>query len=262
MVRRHLLSAVGDLNYGDLGTTNATPTKNYSPFLWQPDDYYNNHKYHVYIYAGTNIGVDKRVTDWVLTDLLVTVHSAYSTACDATSKAEMHRIFTEVEMRSAINLSIEHLAGKYLVDLKDELTITLSADTYEYALPTSFLYLTKVTTEKVADGGVFESKDVIDPRDWSIIKAYPAQLKLDERVYKITVGKDLRLEGHGAQPLVTADTDTIFIPPDWLVQKAITFLPGEKIKSYGLQDTLRVALLGSVREPHAWPSPHARRVVE
>ena len=261
-IRHYLASSVGDLIAGNAGTTGATTTKIYAPFLWQANDYYNNNFYEVYVYAGTNIGVTKRVTDWDLSTFLLTVHSAYSVACDATSYIELHRIFTTDEYNKAINLAIEALAGKYLVDIIDDTTITLVADTYEYALPTSMLYLYRVTTEDKVAGDIFYEKDEIDPRDWSIMKSYPPQLKLRYGYYSITAGKDLRLEGQGTQPTVSADTDIIYLPPDWLVQKAITFLPQNRIQSNNLDATYRNALLLSAKEPRNWANPRSQRVVE
>ena len=242
--------------------TGATPTKIYAPFLYQPNDFYNDGKYHVYVYAGTNIGVEKRVTDWDLGTFLLTVHSAYAAACDATSYIELHHIFTEDEYRKAINLAIESLAGKYLVDIKDETTITLVADTYEYALPLSMLYLERVITEKAAAGGVFDASDEIDPRDYYIIKSYPPKLKLHENHYSIIAGKDLRLEGQGTQPTVDDDADVIFLPPDWLVAKAITFLPQNKIQIGGLDEVYRRALVISAREPRVFANPKSMRIIE
>ncbi len=262
VIRHYLSASVGDLIYGQCGTTDATTQKIHAPFLWQANDYYNNHKYEAYVYSGTNIGETRRATDWVLSTFLLTVHSVYDAACDATSYVELHRIFTEDDYRKAINLAIEALAGKYLVDVIDDTTITLVADTYEYLLPTNMLYLTKVTTEDEVDGDIFYDKDAIDSRDWGIIKAYPPYLKLRYGYYSITADKDLRLEGQGTQPIVDEDTDTIYIPPDWLVQKAITFLPQNKIQSNNLDATYRQALVLSAREPRNWPDPRAQRIIE
>ena len=261
VIRQYLSSAVGDLLYGVCGTTGATTTKIYASFLSKADNFYSDNYYEVYVYAGTNIGVTKRVTGWDLATYLLTVHSAYSAACDATSYIELHHIFTENELRKAINLAIESIAGNYLVEIKDE-SIVLVADTYEYALPLSMLYLHRVITEKTADGGVFDADDEIDPRSYTIIKSYPPKLKLHEDYYSITAGKDLRLEGSGAQPTVDDDTDVIYLPPDWLVQKAITFLPQNKIQSGKLDNTYRQALVISSREPRAWANPKAKRIVE
>ena len=261
VVRQHLLSSVGDLLYGQCGTTGATTSKVYAPFLWQADDYYNNHKYHLYVYLGTNIGVDKRVTDWDLSAFLATVHSVYASgnACDATSYIEMHKIFTVDELHSAINQAINRLGDKYLIDFTDATTV-LVANTYEYTLPDKVTHITRITTEDTTDSGTFRNENIIDFRDWSLIS--PRKLKLDENRYSITAGKDLRIEGHKIQATVSADTDVIQIPPDWLVQKAITFLPMNKIQSNALLATYRGALELSAREPRNHPDPQHRRVVE
>jgi len=343
VIRHYLASAVGDLLCGQCGTTGATTGKIYAPFLWMPDDYYQELKYEVYVYAGTNIGVSKRAKDWVLTDLLLEVHSAYDDACDATSYIELHYIFTEDDYRKAINLAIESLAGKYLVDIKDETTVRLTSTTdnldntvytYEYALPLSMLYLHKAIIEHgvsgvkltgevsgtftagetvtgtvsgatgefayqgatyirlrkvsgtfatgedaegasascatltavaggVAGSGYYYNQDEIDPRDYSIIKSYPAKLKIDKR-YQSVANQDLyvRLEGQGTQPIVDDDADIIYLPPDWLIQKAITFLPQNKIQSNELDKVFRRALLVSAKEPRTWPNPRAQRIVE
>jgi len=261
-LRQYLATSVGDNITGQCGTTGATTQKIYAPFLYQANDYYNNHNYEVYVYAGTNIGVTKRATDWVLADLLLTVHSAYVAACDATSYIELHHIFTEDEYRKAINLAIESLARKYFIDLIDDTTITLVADTYEYALPTNFLYLHQIITEDEVDGDEFFESAIIDPRSWSIIKAYPPTLKLDKRYYSVTADKDLRLEGQGAQATVSDDTDVIYLPPDWVVAKAITMLPGNKIESNALTETYRRAVNIAAKEPVALSYPHARKILE
>ena len=258
VLRHYLSNAVGDLLYGNAGTTGATTTKIYAPFLWQADDYYNELKYEAYVYLGTNIGVTKRVTDWVLSTFLATVHSAYDNACDATSYVEFHRIFSEDDYRKAINLAIESL-DDFLID-KIDISTTLIADHYEYTLPVGMDYVHKVTTEETSGEGNFYDIKEIDPRDWSLIS--PRTLKLRKGYYSITAGKDLRIEGQGRQSILTSDTDVCKLPPDWLVQKAITFLPQNKIQSNELDATYRQAIVLSSGEPKAHPNPRGRKVAE
>jgi len=258
-IRHYLAGACDDLIYGQCGTTGADTTHIHVPFLHQRDDYYNDQFYEVYVYAGTNQGITKRVTDWVLSTYLLTVHSAYNVACDATSNIELHRIFTVDDYNKAINLAIESIADNYLIDKIDE-TTTLMADTYEYTLPTTMYFVHKITTENKADSGIYYDGDEVDPRDWNLIS--PRKLKLRYGYYSITAGKDLRLEGQGRQALISSDEGIIELPPDWLVQKAITFLPQNKIQSGGLDATYRNALALSAKEPKRWADPRARRVVE
>ena len=260
VLRKYLSSAVGDLIEGtaDSGTS-ATLV---STMLRQADDYYNNFKYRCYIYAGTNLGEEREVSDWTLTSPAntLTLAPAYTAPIDNTSKYELHRIFTEDEYRKAINLAIEALAdGKYLID-KIDATIVLVADTYEYTLPTDIYYVHKITTEKTAAGGVFDDSDVIDPRDWRLISS--RKLKLHEDYYSPSAGKDLRIEGQGRQDALIVDTSVCYLPVGWVVQKAITLLPLSKIESNKLDAVYNRAMLLSAKEPRNSPHPEARRVVE
>ena len=119
-----------------------------------------------------------------------------------------------------------------------------------------------ISISVTAAGSVWEVEDAIDPRDWSIIPSYAPKLKLHEDYYSITAGKYLRLEGQGTQPIVDDDTDIIYLPPDWLIQKAITFLPQNKIQSNKLDEVYRRALIISAKGPTALPNPWAKRIVE
>ena len=258
-VRHYLANSVGDLSYGQCGTTGASTTKTYAGFLYQADDYYNEHHYEAYVYLGTNKGLTRRVTDWVLSTYLLTVHSAYAAACDATSFVELHRIFTEDELRKAINLAIESIAGQYLID-KVDATVTLIADTYEYTLPSGFEYVHAVTTEDAADTGNFYQSAELDPRDWDIIS--PRTLRLRKGTYSITAGKDLQIEGQGRQATVDDDTDEIELPPDWLIKKAITVLPQGKLQDNALTNTYKQAFMLAANMPANYRNPRARRVVE
>jgi len=259
VIRKYLSSVIGDLIEGTANS--GTTTTLVSTLLRQANDYYNHHKYRCYIYDGTNIGVEREVSDWDLGTHTLTFDPAFPSAINNTSKYELHYIFTEEEYRKAINLAIECQANKYFVEIKDETTV-LVADTYEYALPTSMLGIIHIITEKTKDGGIFDASDEIDRRSWSIIKSYPPKLKLHEDYYSISAGKDLRIEGCGSQPLVDDDTDVIYLPPDWLIQKAITFLPQSKAQRGSLDETYRRALLISAREPISRADPRTRWVIE
>lgn len=122
--------------------------------------------------------------------------------------------------------------------------------------------LTAVASE-TAGGGRWLNKDIIDPRFWDIVKTYPSgtsELRLNKSYYSIDEDLYLRLDGHRRQPEVTADTDVIYLPDDWICWKAITFLPHSKIESAKLDETYRQAVLMSSREPRSYPNPRARRV--
>lgn len=265
VIRQYVSSAVGDLILSTAGTPLSTTLYTDSTLL-KADDYYNNKHYRAYCYNGTAKGQEREVYDWVFANRNLIFTPPFSPTIADGDTFELHHIFTEGDYRRAINLAIEALAGKYLVNIIDDTTIgdgtTMTATLWEYALPTSLLYLTKVTEEHEVGGDEFYNEDVIDSRNWSIIKAFPPMLKLDKRYYTPTAGKTLRLEGQGTQPIVTGDTDVIYLPPDWLVQKAITFLPQNRIQSNDLDATYRQAMILSSVMPRNWPDPRAQRIVE
>ena len=261
VVRQYLSSAVGDLIMGTFAS--GTSTTGVHTMLRKGDDYYNEHHYRGYIFGGTNIGEEREASDWTLTSPAntLTFAPAFTAAIDVTSRYELHYIFTEDEYRRAINMAIQSLPShKYVLDMIDTSTVTLVADIYEYTLPDGMDFIHRIITEDTADSGEFNNDDEIDPRDWELIS--PRKLKLHDTRYSITAGLDLRVEGQGSQATVDDDADDIEIPLDWLVQKAITFLPKGKIMSNKLDSTYNQALLLAAKEPRRWPNPRARRVVE
>jgi len=341
---------MGDLIIGTFAS--GTTTTGVHTMLTKGDDYYNNHGYRCYIYAGTNIGSEREVSDWTLTSPAntLTFSPAFGSAIDNTSAYELHEKFTAGDYLRAINMAIESIAGKYLVDIKDTTTIRLTSITdnlgdtiytYEYSLPTSMLYLYKVTVEEAVSGykltgtvsgtftagetvtggtsgatgelaygvtggtyirvrkvsgsfsvgetatggtsgetcsaitavesesagmGVWYAEDEVDPRDWWIRKAYPSKLVLNES-YISSFDEDLYLllEGQGTQPIVDDDTDTIYLPPDWLIAEAVLHLPYAKI----LSNKLEGVYVKAARDAEYWrqrggnhPHHRARNVVE
>ena len=117
-----------------------------------------------------------------------------------------------------------------------------------------------------AGNGKFPEKNVIDPRDWRILKAYESaispKIKLDENQYKVVADLRLKLEYQGIQDDVTADANTIMLPPDELIPVAATFLPFSKIESNNLTATFNncLKIRDEVRaRPPMHPYPNARK---
>ena len=328
-------------------TTYTVATTDPPQFYAKADDEFNLKWYEVYTYEGINIGVTRLASDWVQSTHVLTVTPAAASAYTTASKIELHRVFYVVELRDAINQAINFYARKYLLDLKDETTISLArtarndnADsyipTYEYALPTDCLYLWRVTTEDGVSGtkltgtvsgaftlgelvtggtsgatgllsygpaggtyirvrevdgtfvvgetaigagaetcsaitavdyetsgdGKFPPENVLDPRDWGILKPYAPELRLLEGHYTVTEDLRLRLEYQGIQDVITADTDTIMLPPDEFVEVAATFLPFSKIEGDNLTAKFTQCLRTRDRvmaRPPMHPYPNARK---
>jgi len=257
---------VGDLIMGtaDSGTVNTIVDTELANPGWG-NGYFSEHKYKTYVFAGVDIGQERFVTNWVAANTELTCAPDFTNTITNTSQYELHNTFSADEYLRAINLGIEAMAGRYLIDIKDETTITLSADTYEYDLPLSMLYLYRVTTEDTVASNTYYNEDIIDPHYWNIIKSYAPKIKLDKNYYSIVANKDLRLEGQGAQPKVDDDTDIIYLPPDWLVAEAILNLPRSKILSGKLDNVYKQAEKDAMyyrMTERNNPNPRARSVVE
>jgi len=337
-----ILATVSASDKSDITLATTDPPQYYS----KPNDFFNEQWFEVYTYAGINIGTTRIADDWDLTShvLIVTPDAAvnYTTA----SKLELHSIFYVSELRTAMNQAIDFYSRRYLLDLDDSTTITLTRTarndvstshipTYEYALPTTCLWLNRVTTEgsvkgvkltgtvsdtftlgeqvvgdsssatgivsysgatyirvrevdgtfttddtvegqtsgetvstitaiayETAGDASFPEENVVDPRDWRILRPYAPKIKFDENHY--TVVEDLRIktEFQGIQDEVTADTDTIMIDPSEFVEVAATFLPFSKIESNNLTAVFNKCLETRARveqRPPSRPYANARK---
>lgn len=347
VIRQYLSATVGDLIQGSADSGSSTTLVD--TMLRKPNDFYNNLGYRSYIYAGTAIGEEREISDWVFSTNTLTLAPAGS-AIDNTSKYELHRIFWEDEYRKAINLAIESVGDSYLVPLLDSTTVKLTSSTdnlsdtvytWEYTMPANMLYVHKIVAEEAVDGikltgsvsGTFTvgetvtggtsqatgelaygpsgsayirvrkasgtfivgetatggtssetcssitavdnenagnnrwlEKDVLDWRSWNIVKPYPdttPSLRIDKRYFTIEEDLYLRLEGQRKQPTLTADTSVCYLPLDWVVQKAITFLPKNKVQSNKLDMAYAQAesYVRSRQAPKSPPHPFGRKVV-
>ena len=329
-------------------STATIATTNPPQFYGKADDYFNEHAYEVYCYSGTNIGLTRLASDFA--SYVVTVTPDATSSYDTSSLLELHWLFYVVELRDAINQAIALYAKKYLVDLDDSTTITLTRTerndvtdsyiyTYEYALPTDALYIHRVTTEdRVAgvkitgtvsgtlalgeevegsssgatglvsysgstyirireeDGtfttadtvtgadssetvtsiseidrtqnsgdGKFPMGNIVDPRDYTILKAYAPKIKFDERHCNVVEDLRIKLEYQGSQAAIDSDTDNIFLPPYEFIEVAATFLPFSKIESNNLTAKFNQCLRTRDRimaRPPVHPYANSQSVIE
>ncbi len=328
-------------------STATIATTNPPQFYGQADDYFNEYQYEVYCYSGTNIGTTRLANDFA--SYVITVIPDADSDYNTSSLLELHWLFYVVELRDAINQAISLYAKKYLIDLSDSTTITLTRterndvsdsyiNTYEYALPTDALYIWRVTTEDSVSGykltgtvaaaftlgegvtlspsgatgllsygsigdyilirevdgtpavgdtatgddsgktcvvtavdnetvgdGKFPSGNVVDPRDYTILKAYEPKIKFDERQYNVVEDLRIKLEYQGSQAAVDSDTDNIFLPSHELIEVAATFLPFSKIESQNLTAKFNQCLETRARlmaRPPVQPYANSKSVIE
>ena len=328
-------------------STATIATTNPPQFYGKADDWYNEHAYEVYCYSGTNIGLTRLASDFA--SYVITVTPDATSSYDTSSLLELHWLFYVVELRDAINQAIALYAKKYLVDLSDSTTVTLTRterndvadsyiNTYEYALPTDALYIHRVTTENSVSGvkltgtvsgaftlgetvtgsvsgatgllsygpadgyirvrevdgtfvadetaegaggetcsvisavdyetagdGKFPSGNVIDPRDYTILKAYAPKIKFHEKHYNVVEDLRIKLEYQGSQAAVDSDTDNIFLPSHDFIEVAATFLPFSKIESNNLTAKFNQCLRTRDRvlaRPPVSPYANSKSVIE
>lgn len=118
---------------------------------------------------------------------------------------------------------------------------------------------------ETAGDGTFPVGNIIDPRDYAILGAYPPRIKFDERQYDVVEDLRIYLQGQGSQAAVTADTDNIFLPPYELAEVAATFLPFSKIESQNLTAKFNQCLRTRDRvmaRPPTHPYANSKSVIE
>jgi hypothetical protein len=124
--------------------------------------------------------------------------------------------------------------------------------------------ITVVEDETVGDG-TFPIENIVDPRDYTILKVYPPKIKFDENHYSIVADLRIKLEYQGGQGSISADTDIIFLPPHDLVEVATTFLPFSKVESNNLTAVFNKCLQTRTRieaRPPIAPYANAKRIIE
>ena len=183
----------------------------------------------------------------VATDFAVGVNPTITVSPNFTAavgSGDTYAILSEyewAEVRDAINMAIEMVAEESLFFVIDESTITLSASTYEYTLPTSFMYLYRVSMED-ANG---DFPEAIPPDQYKVIRSSAPELHLfrfptgqaflDHRYGElfgdsdIVADRDLRLEGLATPDKLSADTDTCPISPAYIIYQAGALLHQSRI---------------------------------
>lgn len=209
------------------------------------DDYFNSLDYaEIYIRTGTYAGSTRQITDFVdgVTPT-ITFAPAVGGNIIATDTYSIHTKFKRDKVVEAINLAIDMIAEEAMVWVIDETTITLVAGTYEYALPTSLMFLSRVTMAD-SDGYFYDAP--IPPDQYKII--YGATPKVhfirmpDDQQHEghyygelwassdLTATRKLRVEGLGSPATLSTDSSTCPISPAYIVYQAGAILHGSKIR--------------------------------
>jgi len=205
---------------------------------WVKSDDYFNDWVEVFCYAGTGVGTSGNPTDWVNSTTTLTFEPAATlTAGDS---VEMHRTFDVALYNRFINQAIDMVAGEALVDYVDT-SIDLVASTYQYALPTNFLYVKTVEYES-STSGLYDSWKPIDNRHWRIVKGSTIYLELVKELYGTPVaGRELRITGFASPATLSADTQECPINPYWVANQAAAMLHRSRIRGNNVDDEYHIA---------------------
>ena len=192
---------------------------------WEKGDDYFNDYIEMFCYAGTGVGTSGNPTDWDNTSHTLTFKPAATlTAGDS---VEMHTRFSVGEYNDFMNLAIDMVAKEALVDKVDE-TIALVTDTYQYTLPTTFLYIHSIEMQN--SDGDYNVERPIDPRYWRIIKTATLKLEFVKNLWSPTNGRTIRITGLGSPSKLDTDTETCPLNPAFVANQAAALLHQSRIR--------------------------------
>ena len=194
------------------------------------DDFFND--WWLRFYAGTHKDTTKRVTDFADTNGVVTFKSDLATAVDVTDLFELHKDFTPEEINAAINAAITMVENEALQD-KVDATLETAANTYEYDIPTGFLFIDQIFQESGTADRYSPTADLIDFKHWRILHGTTPKIWFDNDLVTLTTGRNLRVVGQTVQAQLSLDASTCAIKPSFIVYQAKALLHQSRIRSSG-----------------------------
>jgi len=215
----------------------------------EPDDYFQNTTpiSKVRIVSTTDgaapQGQTRRISDWVLSTGTATI-STDKLFAPAPEANDTYAILSELswdELKWAVNVAIDMVKKDALEWVVDETTVVAQADTYEYVLPTNFVWLFRVSQ---ADGNG-DFPDPIPPDEYKVIKGsipklhlyrFPEARQITD-VYHASLwvtnglvdGRTFRLEGLTVPSKLENDYDTTGISSSYIMFQAAALLHRKRI---------------------------------
>ena len=218
MVARSLDDCVSGVVTGT--STNTTVVSN---TLLKPDDFYIGQQCH--FYAGTHLGQTREITDSALVNTVLTFSPAVVNICDTTDYYMLTKKFTYDQYKDAINLAIDKAKERYLLN-KVTTSVTQVDDTYEYAVPDGYRYISKIIPENTVDGDDYYELSAINSNDWDIVKDPTAPVI--RFTYEYKTGVHFEITGQSVQPTLSTDSAVCYMPTTYVVQMAKAILMSSK----------------------------------
>ena len=171
-----------------------------------------------YIYAGTGIGQERRITANTQSSGTVTVAPAWTTNPDSTSQAEVHKTFPVAHINAQINRAIADIRqdSGALVSIVPDTSILLAADTFSYTFPSNLRWVERIIME-TQESGIYELHNPIARELVRVEKtAQPTSsvdatytLLLDRDRFPLVAGRRLKIYGAGPVEPLTAATSLL-----------------------------------------------------
>ena len=207
------------------------------------NDYWNDRGSWIYMRSGASYGKYRKVTNFDSGTSTIT----FGTMTTSVASGDLYSLHTEFhrhDVVAAINDAIRIVYDESMVWRYDEDSITLVSDVYEYAIPSGFLYITRLT---MADsGGSFDDMSYISSDEYHIVKGsapkikfiqMPVRLQTTDHYYgelfanaDLTGGRKVRLEGLARPALLDEDSDVCQVNPAFVVFQAAALLHMSKIR--------------------------------
>lgn len=194
---------------------------------WEKADDYFNHFIEMYCYDGhaDTKGTSGNPTLWTNTDHTLTF--APAATLEVGDSVEMHERFTVNTYNDFINLAIEMVAKEALVNKVDE-TVELDTDTFQYDLPTQFLWIHRI--EMQDSDGDYDYEKPIDPRYWRVVKTSTLTLEFVKNLWSPTDGRYLRITGLASPSKLDSDSLQSPVNPTFISYQAAALLHQSRIR--------------------------------
>ncbi len=213
---------------------------------YEADDYFQNIDAWARIRTTTDDaapkGEERKISDWVQSGGTATVLPIFSAESGIGDTYAFTYEYRWDEVKEAINAAIDIVARAALVE-KIDTSIQLQSSVYEYAIPSGFLYIYRIS--QATDEGDYP--DPVPPDQYKIIRGtnpprihfyrFPIEMQTDRHSYgglfgddDITANRILRVEGLARQDTLTKDTDLCKIDPNFVCFQAAALLHSRRIK--------------------------------
>ena len=232
-LRQAVIRLMGEVITGTPGGSLAVNTFGCPALAIYENDYFND--WNGRFYLGTHKDTSFVVTAFVKSGGVVTFAPALGSAVVVGDLFELYPPdFKPEEINNAINLSISMVEQEALQD-KVDATLVVAASTYEYDIPTGFLYIDQIFQESGTSDRYSPSGDLIDVRHWRILPGTTPKLWFDNDYITLTAGRKLRLVGQGIQAQLALDASTCSVNPAFIIFQAKALLHQSKIRGTGAE---------------------------